>query len=318
MTKKIETLPTIVTQDPDELQAIVKPTLGNVKICSYNKEFHAKLRARASSRVAIFNMQCSDSRGVLEPPHEYFGLNLPITGCFSVIENNRKTGFGQDIHLARPDRDFSPEMTSGSIVLGANMFTEALRADLYKLTGSNLLEIPEVGNRIETSGAVGLMLARVMFRLWSESNRAGAGPGSNIGIAELEDELITKFVMAVEMLADRRRGTQSTGIERAMARAEDYLDSHLTTAVSRADVAAAAGVSVRTLSRGFLTRHGTGPMGFLKTRRMDAAYRKLAMAEAGSMRVTDIAIRYGFTHFGQFAMEYKKAFGESPSVTLNR
>ncbi len=131
-------------------------------------------------------------------------------------------------------------------------------------------------------------------------------------------ETIADFVMAAEGAADSRRASKRITTHRAIARAEKFLYANLTNAVSRSDLADAAGVSTRTLSRLFLARHGIGPMGFLRARRLDAAYRCLLAADPGSSRVTDVAIRYGFNHLGKSAMEYKKTFGESPSATLNR
>ena len=101
-----------------------------------------------------------------------------------------------------------------------------------------------------------------------------------------------------------------------MGRAEDYLLDRATRPVTRAKLATAAGVSIRTLSRGFAARWGTGPMAFLKKRRMEATYRELLGADSCERSVTEIACRYVFTHFGRFSGEYRSAFGESPSQTL--
>ena len=135
---------------------------------------------------------------------------------------------------------------------------------------------------------------------------------------EGDGKSIAEFVVATEKAAVARCCSGSTTTQRAIARAEEFLDANLTTAVSRSDLEDIAGVSIRTLSRGFIKRHGIGPMGFFRARRLDAAYRCLLAAEADSTKVTDVAVRYGFNHLGKFAMEYKKAFGESPSVTLKR
>jgi adenylate cyclase len=39
---------------------------------------------------------------------------------------------------------------------------------------------------------------------------------------------------------------------------------------------------------------------------------------AGNISVTDVAVRAGFSHFGRFAQEYRRLFGEAPSATLRR
>lgn len=46
--------------------------------------------------------------------------------------------------------------------------------------------------------------------------------------------------------------------------------------------------------------------------------RELLMADSHSTTVTDIAMRFGFCHLGQFAADYRKAFQELPSETLWR
>lgn len=313
----MENLLSISTDDPDELETSLAPIMGNFKVTPFSTKYHARINGRKLGSLAVFTVQAEESRAFVEPPHEHVGLYLPMAGCVNVTENKRTTSFVHDIHLLRPDREFVHELSTGCRILAANIYAEPLRAYVDKLTGSDVSRVPDIGNRVVMSSAAGQMLARTLFRLWSESNRSGAGPDSHIGITELEDELKAHFVIATETIADCRRRGEAIATERTMARAEEYLDSHLTNAVSRADLAAAAGVSIRTLSRGFLKRHATGPMGFLKARRLYAAYRRLLAAEAGSTRVTDVALRYGFNHFGKFAGEYKQAFGESPSVTLN-
>jgi len=38
----------------------------------------------------------------------------------------------------------------------------------------------------------------------------------------------------------------------------------------------------------------------------------------GDVSVTNVALRYGFSHLGRFSSYYQSAFGEAPSVTLRR
>jgi AraC-like DNA-binding protein len=61
---------------------------------------------------------------------------------------------------------------------------------------------------------------------------------------------------------------------------------------------------------------GTSPKHFLLMRRMQLARRDLGKADPKATTVTEVATRYGFWQFGQFAGQYKSIFGELPSVTL--
>ena len=62
---------------------------------------------------------------------------------------------------------------------------------------------------------------------------------------------------------------------------------------------------------------GTTPKAYFKELRLTAARRELLRAERGA-RVTDVALRWGFLHFGWFAHDYRERFGETPSATLRR
>jgi transcriptional regulator GlxA family with amidase domain len=52
--------------------------------------------------------------------------------------------------------------------------------------------------------------------------------------------------------------------------------------------------------------------------RLSSARRALLSADGTIAKVTEIAMSFGFAELGRFSVEYKKAFGESPSQTLYR
>jgi AraC family ethanolamine operon transcriptional activator len=76
------------------------------------------------------------------------------------------------------------------------------------------------------------------------------------------------------------------------------------------------GVSERTLQYAFRDRFGLTPAAFIKARRLAAVSAMLKRADAELATVGDIAAQFGFWHSGQFAADYKRAFGELPSDTL--
>jgi AraC-like DNA-binding protein len=103
-----------------------------------------------------------------------------------------------------------------------------------------------------------------------------------------------------------------------MRRVEDYVCANLDNAITRDELADTAGVSIRSLNRAFDKRYGSGPMSFVRQRRLDACYTKLLGSEPDSTTVSTMAMTYGFSHLGKFAMAYKNAFGESPSTSLKK
>ena len=81
------------------------------------------------------------------------------------------------------------------------------------------------------------------------------------------------------------------------------------------DIAAAAYMSVRALQARFQKELGVSPITYVRNRRLEAVYRDLqAGSTAASVYAT--AARYGITHLGRLAGEYRERFGESPSETI--
>jgi transcriptional regulator GlxA family with amidase domain len=98
---------------------------------------------------------------------------------------------------------------------------------------------------------------------------------------------------------------------------EQVLRDNLRTSIDVDAVCKAVGVSKRTLHAAFRAQFGTSPMSYLKNLRLAAVRADLRRAQM-SETVTQIAIRWGFLHFGWFAHDYQLRFGELPSQTLRQ
>ena len=80
----------------------------------------------------------------------------------------------------------------------------------------------------------------------------------------------------------------------------------------------AAGVSQRTLRNAFQAIYGSSPYRHLRTMLMGEARKALLSPVRSTQTVTEVAMHFGFLELGRFSVEYRRAFGESPSATLRR
>lgn len=94
-----------------------------------------------------------------------------------------------------------------------------------------------------------------------------------------------------------------------------FMQNHLAQPLTIEDIAAAVNVSSRTLQQSFKQFKNVTPMAYLKELRMQAVHRELEWAQPG-ISVGEITRRWGFTHLGRFAAEYRERFGKAPSGTL--
>lgn len=97
-----------------------------------------------------------------------------------------------------------------------------------------------------------------------------------------------------------------------VATAEAYIRSHLDMPLSLSDLASHCGISGRSLLAGFRKHRGFSPMHFWREQRFQAAHRELISAEP-CVSVTEIALKWGFSHLGRFSEEYRKRFLQAPS-----
>lgn len=100
--------------------------------------------------------------------------------------------------------------------------------------------------------------------------------------------------------------------------AVDHMRVHCAEPPTIQRVAAASGVSPRTLTRGFRRHRSTSPKAMLRTLRFQCVRDALFAAEPGATTVADIATAWGFYELGRFAVEYRKRYAEKPSATLRR
>lgn len=102
-----------------------------------------------------------------------------------------------------------------------------------------------------------------------------------------------------------------------LKRAIAYIEEHADHPVTLLDIAQAAHCGIRSLHRAFTEWRGITPMRYLKEVRLRNVRQALLNPSEGDS-VTDLAIRWGFLHLGQFSVDYRRAFGEKPSDTFRR
>ncbi len=250
------------------------------------------------------------------PPIDDMSITIPLQGGFStrVGTGTRRHSFGLDeIYLLNPERDFDLRARDTNEVLVAGAPAAELRQKARALAGSRTEEPPEViAAASPTAGA----LVRFTHYLWSELQRPGGLWDCPVALAEMEDCLVSLLALAQNPPVTEATNGGFVARLAAMRRAEDFLMQHLMKPVTRSDLAAAAGVSIRTVSRGFRERHGISPLAWLKERRLEAAQRDLRAAHPEEVTVTEVALRYGFENLGRFSVDYRRRFGETPSQTL--
>jgi AraC-like DNA-binding protein len=110
-------------------------------------------------------------------------------------------------------------------------------------------------------------------------------------------------------------GTRSDGRLRA---AVEFIQAHAHQPLTVADIAQAAGLSIRGIQESFQRAFERSPMTYLREVRLGRVHEELRILDPQATSVADVARRWGFAHMGRFASVYANRFGEYPRETLRR
>ncbi|CAL94562.1 AraC family transcriptional regulator [Azoarcus olearius] len=137
--------------------------------------------------------------------------------------------------------------------------------------------------------------------------------------AQVEQMVITTLLMCQPHNYSERLAQDGPSIApHFIRRTERYIEDKAHEPLTIGELAEHAGVSTRSLFAGFRKYRDTTPMQYLKDVRMQRVHQELLRSAPDTTTVTDVAMRWGFSHLGHFAVDYKRCFGESPSATLGR
>jgi AraC-like DNA-binding protein len=249
------------------------------------------------------------------PLQDFATVHLPLQGRLDAAHGGARIGArpGQGVVFS-PDGDVSMDWSAGLRLLVVRIERDALEERLRALLGAPLRDPLRFTAALDPRR----ILASIATAHGVIADCGPAGPPPLVA-QELERSIITALLLSQphtysQALREPPPAPDTDVVEAALERAArtpgDPPALH--------ELAAAAGVSERTLHDAFRTRFGTSPAAHVRGLRLQAARDDLLVAGADATTVARIAAEHGFAHPGRFAVAYRQRFGESPGATLRR
>jgi len=123
---------------------------------------------------------------------------------------------------------------------------------------------------------------------------------------------IVEELFSIIYLQEDRKTKKHLNIEKARKALKNNIENVYTIK----NLAEELGMNVRTLQYHFKENLGISAKQYFQNLRLNAIRNELRMANSKEIKVSDIALKYGFFHASHFSTEYKKFFQETPSTTL--
>lgn len=219
--------------------------------------------------------------------------------------------------VVQPGRPVTVRCPAGGACRLVGIEVDALLVHLSRLLGRTLDRPLVFEPRLCLDANAARRWSLAVEMLVSEHSEEAWRRPSGIG-AQLEEFLMSSLLFGQRSSYSDLLGQPASLERRAVTIARAFIEANLSDRLTLQSVAAAAGVSVRTLQVSFRTELRTTPTTYIRSRRLDRAHGDLCDPEAPVSTVTDVATRWGITHLGRFAAEYRTRYGETPSETLRR
>lgn len=234
-----------------------------------------------------------------------------ITVGDSVVAADSRTGA-----LISPTLPLRLDWSEGCEQLLLKVPRERIEASCSNLLGTRIEQPVEFCPQFVLDTAQGRSWQHQIGALLSWFQAPGQMPPSKWVKAQ-EETLIQHLLLCqrhnYSELLQRRSGTGRRNVRMA----EEYIRGHLQEPLDLGRIAQASGSSVRSLCAAFKDQYGQSPMAYVRELRMEQAHTELMEAAPGT-RVTDIALRWGFTHLGRFCTRYRERYGRTPLQTLQQ
>lgn len=312
----------ITTAEPDEARAecgrVYFP--HRLTVLHDPADFRMSLTAASLGPVSVgllgYSGEVRVETGELETGYE---INVPLDGLLGTWTGHAEVCASPGTAAVyRPDgRTRLHGWHDGGRLLGIKVERPALEEALAELTDRPVRGVVPLGPALDLRSGAGARwwaLARALVAVAEDPD----GPlGRPMVARPLAQAVVAALLLAVDHpwreALDRRPATPRPA---SVREAVELLEAEPERPWTVAELAGRVGVGSRGLQDGFARHVGTSPTAHLREVRLRRAHADLLAADPARHTVTEIALRWGFTHLGRFAAAYRHRYGHAPSQTL--
>jgi AraC-like DNA-binding protein len=160
-------------------------------------------------------------------------------------------------------------------------------------------------------------LRQLIRQLFNLKKPSSTSDDSNFLFGELKNNLIDQLILTYNSSADRYRPDKSNR-SRVFQKARDYIFSNPTRDFRMHNLCEYVASCERTLQYAVKSFTGLTPLEYVKAHKLNYVRDELLLGDPQDTKISEVALRYGFLHASQFALDYKQLFGELPSATLQK
>lgn len=250
---------------------------------------------------------------------DVFGFSMPQQGTMTVIRRGDSTTSTASRGIAYR---LGPEtrLVTSDDSARTNVFLKVAKVEeaLEHMLDQRLREPLEFGPSLDWHCGLAASLKFQLDFVMQEFGRPDGIAGNAVALASATDLLMALILRgARHNYTDQLEPGPGCAVPAYVQRAEEFMRVHCADPIRVADVAAAAGCSVRTLGCVFQRFRGRTPLATLHALRLEQVHAELSRS-ATDAPTGAVARRYGFTNLSRFVVAYRRRFGQTPADVVRR
>lgn len=286
-----------------------------------HERFEAQFNGVALGAVGVYYLDYGSAVRI-DPKEldDFYLVQIPLSGQARILGRGWEVESSPAVaSVLQPESPVSMRWLTGNRQLLVHIDSAALHDRLRRRLGRTPRHPIRFDPAMRLSGNTERAWVRLVRTLVECVDLLGV-ESENLAVAELGNTVMNQLLLsqANNYSAELHAPAAAAALPRPVRRAADILAARVGEQIAIPDIADEVGVSVRALQAGFRTHLGTTPSEYLRALRLRHAHADLTAADPLTDTVSDIAVRWGFTHLGRFAATYRAEYGESPAVTLRR
>ncbi|MEV6596846.1 AraC family transcriptional regulator [Actinoplanes sp. NPDC051346] len=292
-----------------------------VDVLSWRHCWQTRFDVTPSGTVTLGDLQFGTDVKIRFGELGAYHVNLPMTGSLAWRQGRDapRQATARTAAVFQPVGDTSLERWDGDCrLLAVKIDRAALEEQLASLLDAPVRSPIRLGPTIDVTRGPGASWLRLVRLMAADAAQPQGLLHNPVAGARLQEALIAGLLSATDHpYRDRmQRPSPVTAAPGAVRRVVEAIRAQPGEPFTAADLAAIAGVSVRSLQEGFRRYIGMPPMTYLRKVRLARVHDDLRHGDPARHTVTEIAYRYGFTHMSRFAAEYRAQYGVSPRSSL--
>lgn len=313
--------PVMATKSLEEARDAVTRIYLPHELTADNDRLDMTLNAVSDHHFTLGYLTYQASTTLVMPPTEHcYHINLTTAGS---TEADRTDGARERTVEERSGLVLSPvqrntvRWTPQAEQLILKIPRASLETHLGELLGRPVTEVVDFGFGLDLTTGAGRSLLHAVRFLADELDRPDGLAAMPLAREQLEAFVMTQLLFAGQhQYTDALRAPAEAVRLGRLAPIVEYMEAHADEPLSPQELARVGCMSVRTLHASFQQTFGESPMSYLRRIRLDHVRAELLRSDPGQVRVTDVAMKWGFFHQSRFAQQYREHFGELPSRTL--